>query len=102
MKSRGEGLVLPRHLLVRFLLGHGLGAIRRLGCGTPVSDLSRLLDRHEQEAKALALAEKGVPFSGETRARSVEHSPPVLRGLHLHGFEDRAWEVGAHKGGPGP
>lgn len=59
MKSRGEGLVLPRHLLVRFLLGHGLGAIRRLGCGTPVSDLSQLLDRHKQEAKALALAEKG-------------------------------------------
>src|SRR5512135_3642851 len=60
MESRGEGLVLPRHLLVGFLLGQGcLGAIRRLGCGTPVSDLSRLLEWHERETKALALTEEG-------------------------------------------
>ena len=68
MESRGEGLVLPRHLQVGFLLGHGcLGAIRRLRCGTPVSDLSRLLDRHEREAKALALAEEGSPLLWEKR-----------------------------------
>src|SRR5512135_2140159 len=60
MESRGEGLVFSRHLLVWFLLGQGcLGAIRRLGCGTPVSDLSRLLEWHEPKAKALALTEEG-------------------------------------------
>ena len=65
MKSRGEGLVLPRHLLVRFLLGHGLGAIRRLGCGTPVSDLSRLLERHEQKRKPSLWQRRGYPSPGK-------------------------------------